>query len=50
LSEQSGFGVKQEPDERLISAYMGQGDAMLEEVLEILDGQAWPPELQEPTG
>jgi len=43
LSELNGC-VKQETEERIASVYVGQGDAMLEEIIEILDRQAWPSE------
>ena len=33
---------RREIEERLTSAYSGQGDAMLEEIMELLRGQAWP--------
>ena len=35
---------RREVEERLTRAYAGQGDAMLEEVVELLGGQAWPSE------
>jgi metal-responsive CopG/Arc/MetJ family transcriptional regulator len=35
---------RREVEERLTRAYAGQGDAMLEEVIELLGGQAWPTE------
>lgn len=31
-------------EERITKAYAGQGDAMLEEIVELLSGQAWPSE------
>ena len=33
---------RREVEERLTRAYAGQGDAMLDEVVELLGGQAWP--------
>lgn len=35
---------RREIEERLARAYGGQDDAMLEEVVELLSGQAWPSE------
>ena len=35
---------RRDVDERLATAYAGQADAMLEEVVELLGGQAWPTE------
>jgi len=35
---------RREVEERLTRAYAGQGDTMLEEVVELLGGQAWPSE------
>jgi metal-responsive CopG/Arc/MetJ family transcriptional regulator len=35
---------RRELEERLTNAYSGQGDSMLEEVVELLSGQAWPSE------
>ena len=35
---------RREVEERLTRAYAGQGDALLEEVVELLGGQAWPSE------
>jgi metal-responsive CopG/Arc/MetJ family transcriptional regulator len=35
---------RREIEERLAKAYDGQDDAMLEEVVELLSGQAWPGE------
>lgn len=34
--------TQREIDERLTRAYSGQGDAMLEGVVKLLSGQAWP--------
>lgn len=35
---------RRQVEERLTRAYAGQGGAMLEEVIELLGGQAWPSE------
>jgi metal-responsive CopG/Arc/MetJ family transcriptional regulator len=35
---------RREVEERLVRAYAGRSDAMLEEVVELLGGQAWPSE------
>jgi hypothetical protein len=35
---------RREVEERLTRAYAGQGDAMLEEIVKLLGGQAWPSE------
>ena len=35
---------RREVEERLTRAYAGKGDSMLEEVVELLSGQAWPSE------
>jgi metal-responsive CopG/Arc/MetJ family transcriptional regulator len=35
---------RRQVEERISQAYAGQGDAMLEEVVELLSGQAWPSE------
>lgn len=35
---------RREIEDRLSNAYSGQGNSMLEEVMELLSGQAWPSE------
>jgi metal-responsive CopG/Arc/MetJ family transcriptional regulator len=35
---------RRQVEERISQAYAGQGDAMLEEVVDLLSGQAWPSE------